>query len=151
MIPKLPSIAVQAMIDGIDHALTLPNFRINMTTYLERKGKICYGCAATCAVLNLVGFDYLNKKQIPVGFTMLSEEFEDLKKWNGFEGAIDDLRLGDIVCFFEYFDIYLSYEQLDEFSEGMVIMKDKVSRSKWEKKFKPYYLELITKLKKHRM
>lgn len=48
-----PSEFLQAMVDGMRNLY--PNQEINMATFGEVVGKVCYGCAATWALQNLAG------------------------------------------------------------------------------------------------
>jgi hypothetical protein len=83
---------IDAMIQGLQN---IPeNFKINMGTYGNSIDEVCYGCAATCAVMRISG------KTFAPGNILSSilrskitgySEFEEKQ----FERAIDELRLGN--------------------------------------------------------
>ena len=52
-----PSRAPQAMCDGLDTALLRDDFKVNMSTFGDPgTPDICFGCAATCTVLQAEGW-----------------------------------------------------------------------------------------------
>lgn len=55
MLQGKPSIALEAMCDGLEKFDEAKGFVINMSTYGAVYKKVCYGCAATCALQQLAG------------------------------------------------------------------------------------------------
>jgi hypothetical protein len=50
-----PSELLQAMVDGLMRHKDLPDFKVDMETFGRAEDDICYGCAATCALSELMG------------------------------------------------------------------------------------------------
>ena len=101
--PK-PSDAIFAMIRGIKAQLKSDNFFINMLTFgsYDEKGKMCYGCAATCAIIDLTGYepeqvvfrnsgDYFDPQK--VGRKVYERNLTTLHQ---FEEAINGIRQGKL-------------------------------------------------------
>jgi len=51
------SVAIQAMIDGLEKQSQRPDFRVDMLSYSYTSNRLCFGCAATCAVMELTKTD----------------------------------------------------------------------------------------------
>ena len=118
-----PSDAVRAMVMGLRTARQTSNFFVDMDVYSHVNSwsdkKICYGCAATCAIfesLNLwagMGMrEYAasrgrgNEEVDAAGVESLTGvAWTDLKRW---ESTIDALRLGDPGCIYRYYGVDLS-------------------------------------------
>ena len=75
--------AVEGMINGLRGHTEL-GLQINMGTYGGRIGDVCFGCAATCAVLNA-------DPSLPIHQTDRELKIEDIIR---FETCINEFRLG---------------------------------------------------------
>ena len=116
--------AIQSLITGLDRAIAkqgdYKNFKLDMNSFGDTDGSICYGCAATVALQELVGyifppetysnkyFDtecdrYTHSHQRAILNHELSESY-DSKDIGKFEAVVDYFRSGDIDPFYKYFD-----------------------------------------------
>lgn len=106
-----PSEAVYYMIKGLLRHSKRPDFEVRMKhwydTNLDRT--ICYGCAASCAVQEITGVqfkaaDYAGGMtgQLAYHASCTGMEYKDL---SDFERAVDQIRCGNVVPIFMYFDI----------------------------------------------
>ena len=117
-----PSDAVRAMVKGLRTARDAKDFRVDMGDYghVESLGeeKICYGCAATCAILESLGLWHLKieyglhrqERYILDGVAadierMTGVAWDDLFRW---ERAVDFLRLSDPRWLCKYYGVAIS-------------------------------------------
>ncbi len=118
-----PSEAIQAMIDGLEASKKWKNFELNMGTFGEagKSMDLCFGCAATCTVFNMVGkIPVVGAiEQTKIRSKFLNIDYDDL---NTFESAIDDVRRGDFRELFEYFGIHYKYARM--FSTRITLFED---------------------------
>lgn len=103
--PKM-SDAVQAMHDGLKSTIFNPLLRVNMDTFGDKKGPICFGCAATYTLMQLDGgalsaiFGNLDTRH------SRAETFKfDHKDLIDFEHAIDRFRSGNYYGLYEFYDV----------------------------------------------
>jgi hypothetical protein len=68
-----PSQLIIAMCDGLEKQNKRRSFRVRMDTFGASRGKVCYGCAATCALSDIFG--YFSIKMPPRG--RLLKEIQD--------------------------------------------------------------------------
>lgn len=101
-----PSEAAQAMVDGLRAQSKRSDFRIAMDTFGSTDGKICFGCAATCAI------QVLNKRNFTVedlcngGISRRQAiPAEKSAKIARFESAINLFRIGIPIELFDFFEI----------------------------------------------
>lgn len=111
---KKPSRAIQYMLDGLLKQSKRRNFKIEMMTFgsVDRinQNKVCFGCAATCAVQEISGknltpamFRNCYYKDDWVTATSENLNFHRLQL-RDFEFAINSFRIGqpeDILKFFD--------------------------------------------------
>lgn len=88
---KIKSMSAHDIIMAMVEGLRSPKTRIDMQTYGEVRDGICFGCAATNAVLNIMN---ANKKEVEAHSKFRSTH-DDYKLY-GFEYAIDKLRCGSL-------------------------------------------------------
>ena len=103
------SVALQAMIDGLNHQHQREDFKISMDTFGDYDG-ICYGCAVTCAIQQLSGVN-LSDSSITDRVDraiFLDVDREDLSY---FENYIDDAREGLLFKLFAYMGQEESYDE----------------------------------------
>ena len=112
-----PSDAVRAMVMGLRTAGGTKNFFLDMGSYghVERLGeeKICFGCAATCAILESLDLwarkfeygDYQVRGENAAVENLTGVAWTDLDRW---ESAIDALRLGDPGWLYKYYGVDIS-------------------------------------------
>jgi len=105
---KVPSAALQAMVDGLRKQSKRKDFVINMSTYGESRGEICFGCAATCAVQQISGIN-LTVEDIDVANQSLKLGY-DFDHLSAFEMSINAARLGDMYLLFLFFDLVWQYD-----------------------------------------
>ncbi len=109
-----PSVALEAMCRGLETNSQRKDFRVDMNVLVELsipQQRICYGCAATCAVMELTGIPltYANAVDMEdesgyLGGAKRAELFEvDPDDLCRFEMAIDDARAGDLGSLSYYF------------------------------------------------
>lgn len=130
-----PSRAISAMIEGLRAAPQRVDFAVDMDTYghvggdewpldyeamrpdqllVVKKGQMCFGCAATCAVFALSG--ELHNSGFPAAVlgdpddraSLLSDRFHtDVEETDlhEFENALDNFRRGYPVPLFAYFGV----------------------------------------------
>ena len=101
-----PSQALRAMCDGLEEADSRPDFEIDMSTYGEVRNNICFGCAATCALQELLEEPFtaleINDRYIS-GRTLYAARLEP--GWDFFEFAIDEARKARLHTLFEFFGV----------------------------------------------
>lgn len=101
---KVPSAALQAMVDGLRKQSKRKNFRIDMGSFGEVAitKSLCFGCAATCAAQQIAG-----KNLTPTNVGTLSKRAKklnfDVLDLSKFEQAMDHARRGLIGSLFDYF------------------------------------------------
>ena len=116
--------AIQSLITGLNKAIAgtngYENFNLTMNTYGDASDTVCYGCVATVALQELVGYifppeTYSNKyadteddrciysHQRAILNHELAENYTR-KDIIAFEEAVNDFRLGRINPLYEYFD-----------------------------------------------
>ena len=104
-----PSRALQAMCDGLDAALRRDDFDVNMNTF-GRVSVICYGCAATCTVLQAEGWkDGLDLQARVISLGGPDPKVNHVDTWV-FEQAIDSARYGILSRLAEYMGVLLPVE-----------------------------------------
>lgn len=91
--------AVEAMINGLLTQDQREDFRIDMNSFGRTSQQICFGCAATCAVQQLVGIN-LKADTITHRYETLNVDRGDIYE---FEHAINALRMGALGVLFDYF------------------------------------------------
>lgn len=106
---KTPSNALEAMLDGLEASKNWDNFRIQMKVYAYKSSEsdVCYGCAASCTVLNLYGYNtqfFVDRYSWKDLADTLDCDPEDLKK---FEQAIDNVRYCSMYTLGRYFGVEL--------------------------------------------
>lgn len=113
-----PSQAVDAMIAGLRRQSRRKKFLIDMDTYgaYSVSRSMCFGCAATCALQEIAGKNFVDFFSIRDNALRLKylglEEHSDMW-YNCFEKAIDELRKGDAERILEYFDVpYSLYHEI---------------------------------------
>ena len=94
------SVALQAMIDGLNHQYQREDFKISMDTFGDYDD-ICHGCAATCAIQQLSG--------VNIPDSLITDRVDranflevDRKDLGYFEDIIDDAREGLLLKLFAY-------------------------------------------------
>ena len=95
-----PSDALEYMCDGLLKQDMREGFEINMATYGDSDGQMCFGCAATSTIQQIAGQNlYANNilsRQL-IGF--------DLSELNVFEKAIDRARVGYLTWLFKFCEV----------------------------------------------
>jgi len=106
---KVPSAALQAMVDGLREQDERKDFKVDMGTFgaplfSARRGRadICLGCAATCTVQKIAGknltADIISHREYRaevLGF--------DHTEFAAFERAMDQTRCGSVTELFDFF------------------------------------------------
>ncbi len=116
-----PSKALRAMLTGLIKASERPTFVIEMSVFSEyiKDKDICYGCAATCALMELTGDDRIVKSAFmstgdsEINITpgrylsnkFSTEDHDDIRA-TFFESAIDEVRKGDPGSLFRFFHMH---------------------------------------------
>jgi len=99
---KLPSVAAQALVDGLKLYNSDPNFAVRIHSYGGVQSGVCYGCLATCCIQqacqvrlspDIIGTRLGRAKACKV----LVEDLEI------FEGAIEKFRTGECKPLLTYF------------------------------------------------
>lgn len=111
---KLPSTALQLMVDGLQRQSQRSDFKINMGTYGDEVQDTCFGCAATCTIQELAG---KNLTKIDIGEIIarsiaLGFDVDELRE---FEGCIDMARQGHLYSLFYFlgFGNVYDYDRYD--------------------------------------
>lgn len=99
---KVPSAALQAMVDGLRKQSQRDDFEIDMSSFGHAKGNICFGCAATCTLQEVSGIDltpdavhFYGDRADKIGFDRLEvAQFEDV---------MDSARQGALQRLFDFF------------------------------------------------
>lgn len=117
------------MIDGIKMYDEDPNFEIDMLTYgdwgyeenpksgedavpeTNMKKKICYGCAATCAIQKITGITF-NPDNISYSDKRCVATELDFIEMDDFEMVINRLRTGDCWPLLHFYDLQLQEMKL---------------------------------------
>jgi hypothetical protein len=91
------SLVVRAICDGLEDVP--PDFRVDMGTYGVYSHGVCFGCAATCAVMKIAGvqFDAASVRSSDSRATEAGLSHRDLLE---FEGIVDGFRSGYHVATF---------------------------------------------------
>ena len=142
-----PSIALQAMVDGLRFTDTQPQQQILMSTFGSVEGggisnlKICYGCAATWSIQNLTGRMLSTKEVEDLGILRANNT---LCGWGteevaAFEEAIDCARVGELGALFDFCGVLKNHRP--EFDDCFNLSTDN-----WKRKI-PAVEELIAELK----
>ena len=89
-----PSEIIQAMVDGLQKE----HVKVDMKTFGEIRGGICFGCAATNCIIEISG---VSPETAATGFSKIAFEIGegDDMSVSRFECAIDDLRINDLVSY----------------------------------------------------
>lgn len=118
-IQSKPSIALQAMIDGLLDVKNQPQHRIDMGTFFtyEKATDICFKCAATCTIENLYGYIFsdkdINNENVDHLLSVVSiEELEFLQK---FEEAMESARLSYVGDLFDFCNIPFTISLIEKF------------------------------------
>lgn len=106
-----PAVAIKAFIDSLSNQDRVPWLNLRYTTFKDVDSGICYGCAATYTVLNLLSpkspiepiYPYIFKNDRQYA-KYLKCDFEDLSQ---FEDAIDRFRIGLVNRLAAYFNTEL--------------------------------------------
>lgn len=114
---------VQAMVDGVRKEWvkidmgTFGDFRIEKSFFGLIKKKVCYGCAATNTLCQLMGESFspqnVGDTKLRVGKVNYGITYEDLRE---FENAVDHLRSGQIwesLHYLAYIENQLEFSPLD--------------------------------------
>ena len=121
-----PSEFLQAMVDGLNDLY--PNQDVNMNTFGRVTAGVCYGCAATYALQNLLGrqltwdeFRQAGTRERAINWDL---DGEDAKAVGEFEAVMNMARLGrllPLVDFCELEDLSALDRWYDqwEFAEGL--------------------------------
>lgn len=102
-----PSIALQHMVNGLMKQSKRRNFKINMGTYGTSHGKICYGCAATCAIQSVAKINF-TPNLIDHTDDRAKRTKTEVNELDAFEGAINQARQGDLGDLFHFCNIQMS-------------------------------------------
>ena len=111
-----PSDALQAMVDGLLRNSRRKDFKVDMGTFGRAADGICFGCAATCAVQEASGKQFVFEELR--GIYGLNSRFRNLSigaqaeclgenyvKLATLENAIDGARQGYLRELFRYFGL----------------------------------------------
>jgi len=101
LIQSKPSIALQAMVDGLREQSKRKDFEIRMSTFGHSDNKYCYGCAATCAIQKIANKNLSRENIIVYGQRAKFLNFDPIEL-NSFELAIDDARIGYLNRLFNF-------------------------------------------------
>lgn len=134
-----PSIALQHMVDGLSKQSKRKDFKIDMSTFGTSEGKICYGCAATCAIQNITKIN-LTSQHIGLTHIRASKTETDYYELDTFENAINNARKGVLVDLFIF--CKLSTHDVHRFSNHFDLWNDN-----WKEEL-PKVRKLIKELKK---
>ena len=107
---KVPSNALQAMVDGLRYHSSRDDFRIAMNTFGDTFHGVCFGCAATCTVQKATGKSFSPDRNITystVRAEVLGCEEYDLLD---FEYVIDQARKGRLKSLFRYFEMSTKFD-----------------------------------------
>lgn len=100
-IKSKPSIALRHMVNGLIKQSKRKNFKIDMGTYGDSHGGVCYGCAATCAIQSITKINFTSSsiKTTHDRVGIIEGEFSEL---NAFESAINQARQGSMRALFYF-------------------------------------------------
>lgn len=99
-----PSIALEHMVNGLLKQSKRKGFKVNMSTYGDSHGEMCYGCAATCAIQSIAKINFTpntintTKRRVEIA----EADFGEL---NAFESAINQARQGSMRSLFYFCNI----------------------------------------------
>lgn len=135
---KVPSAALQAMVDGLRKQSQRQDFKVDMSTfgYYDFETETCFGCAATCAVQEAFGVTF-DKESIDFLVYRAEAVKCDARDLDKFESAIDCARQGDLRYLFRFFGA----EYSAEFDHRFELYSDN-----WKEQL-PFVDELIVELK----
>lgn len=105
--PK-PSDALQAMVDGLLTQNEREDFKIDMQVFgkIDEAGKICFGCAATCAIQQLTGKNFTPENDAVGNYRIKADFLEvDKRELGEFEYTMDNARKGDLKELFYFYDL----------------------------------------------
>ncbi len=108
---KVPSAALQAMVDGLREQSKSKYFRITMATFGHSDGHFCFGCAATCTIQQIAGkhfeaSDLINNNDMDSSVFQRANALNfDVEQLRDFEDAIDSARKGRISRLFFFFGV----------------------------------------------
>ena len=110
-----PSSAIRAAIRGYYTYKDNPLFELNIATFggLNSDSTKCYGCMATCAAMEVVKFQDLNRVLLEDGFSLSEQE-------TLFDVPYDSIRffefgISDVVMFLDFETLFEFYEVDDQF------------------------------------
>jgi len=97
-----PADAIEAMIKGLKKASKWKSFEIDMRTYGGSDYGICYGCAATCTLMEAAHVRFTpGTIEGRRGRSSLLDV--DCGELSHFESVIDHFRMGEVGALFDYF------------------------------------------------
>lgn len=157
-----PSEALQAMVDGLKEQDEREDFEIDMDVWGMVRNKMCFGCAATCAIQKIAGKnlnhdipkEYMDKSTGEIRAVHLHEEIlglETTQEATDFECAINNARKGKLPLLFKFFDIYpVDYMTYAKYKTLTCIYDDKnnlmsMETNNW-RKFIPFVEKKIMQL-----
>jgi hypothetical protein len=107
-----PSEALEAMIKGLRKYSRRKNFEVNMSHFGGSSEGICFGCAATCTVQQIINKDFTPTtiESAAIRSIALDVVKDDLDR---FEYAIDNARSGMMGSLFRYFSININAFDFD--------------------------------------
>lgn len=100
---KSPADAIGAMIRGLEKAAAREDFHVVMSSFGNTDGQVCYGCAATCTLMEAAQVEFtpetIHERDKAIG------EGVDWYALRRFENCIDDFRAGDPIGLFKFFGL----------------------------------------------
>lgn len=97
---KVKSMSAYEIIMSMVEGLRNPKTEIDMGTFGEIRDGVCFGCAATNAILNIMDVG-TEQEVVDHIFGRRSRDYKGSTLWQ-FENAIDQLRQGGVGCYNEY-------------------------------------------------
>jgi len=143
---KLPSTALQYMVDGLLQQNNRTDFVIDMSTFGDDRlagdilhenfdNPICVGCAATCAIQQIANKDLrLNHiKDTIARAHYLGFHYEELDR---FERAIDAARAGQLYFLFIFFGKVFTNEIADVINKD-ILYNFTLTSNRWKENLGP--------------
>jgi|SRR5688572_1417577 len=164
---KKPSRALQYMLDGLEKQSRRRVFKINMNTFGQvgspalrgaENSKICYGCAATCAVQEIAGknltpsaFKNVDADDYSEGLNVRAKVSRiDAKELSDFEFAIDDFRRGGVSILLQFFNFTSENPQYFELKYEILALDICMGSENWREEI-PKVKQAIKILKRYRL
>jgi hypothetical protein len=104
------SSVIDAMIQGLQNVPE--NFEIDMSSYGDSSNGVCYGCAATCTIMQISGNVFTPYEINGIYLRSLATGYSELDVLD-FESIIDDLRQGDLLPIKEELDVTLPEPKIE--------------------------------------